>query len=182
MIYELNEIKEIRKKYGLTQSELAKLADVSQSLIAKIESSRIDPTYTKIRKIFDAIDSLNEKKELKAKDVLNRNIYFLTPKDSLRDAINVMKKHEISQLPVFENKQIIGLISEADILESIMNKKNPESRVKELMRNAPPIISKEASINVVGSLLRYYPLVIVNDNGKTIGLITKSDMLRKVYN
>jgi len=39
MPYELEEIKEIRKKFGLTQNELANRAGVSQSLIAKIEDN-----------------------------------------------------------------------------------------------------------------------------------------------
>ena len=43
MITELREIKELRKKFGLTQTDLAELAGVSQSLIAKLESNMIDP-------------------------------------------------------------------------------------------------------------------------------------------
>ena len=52
MTYELEEIKKIRKSLGLTQAELAKRADVSQSIIAKIESGSIDPTLSKAKKIF----------------------------------------------------------------------------------------------------------------------------------
>ncbi len=52
---ELSEIKHLRKKFGLTQSQLAKLSGVSQSLIAKIEADRIDPTFSKAQKIFEAI-------------------------------------------------------------------------------------------------------------------------------
>ena len=58
MTYELEEIKKIRKKLGMTQTELANRAGVSQSLIAKIESARIDPTYTKTQKIFAALRDL----------------------------------------------------------------------------------------------------------------------------
>ena len=58
MSYELSEVKVIRKKLGLTQGELAKAAGVSQSLIAKIESTKIDPTYSKVKLIFHALESL----------------------------------------------------------------------------------------------------------------------------
>ena len=64
---ELNEIKIIRKKYGLTQSKLANIANVSQSLIAKIESGRIDPTYSNAQKIFSALDTLRKDKEKNSK-------------------------------------------------------------------------------------------------------------------
>ena len=50
MIHDLSEIKNLRKKAGITQLDLARKASVSQSLIAKIEAGKIDPTYTKPRR------------------------------------------------------------------------------------------------------------------------------------
>ena len=64
----LDEIKRLRKKYHLTQQELAKRAGVSQSLIAKIEAGLLDPTYTRAEQIFGALENVEEQKELKAKD------------------------------------------------------------------------------------------------------------------
>jgi len=54
MLPELSEIKARRKQLGITQEELAELAEVSQSLIAKIENSSIIPTYDRVKRIFDA--------------------------------------------------------------------------------------------------------------------------------
>ena len=67
----LNEIKKLRKKYNLNQKELADKAGVSQSLIAKIESGKVEPTFTKAQKIFEALDELREKEEIKAKEIMN---------------------------------------------------------------------------------------------------------------
>ena len=71
---ELNEIRKIRKKIGITQTGLANRAGVSQSLIAKIESGRIDPTYTKTKKIFAALSDLEKKEEIKAEQLMNSKI------------------------------------------------------------------------------------------------------------
>ncbi len=60
-MYDLKEIKVIRKKLGITQGELAKLSNVSQSMIAKIESNILDPSYTNACKIFNALNDLNNK-------------------------------------------------------------------------------------------------------------------------
>ena len=51
MPYEIEQLKQIRKQLGLTQTEFAKEAGVSQSLVAKIEAGNIDPTYSKVQQM-----------------------------------------------------------------------------------------------------------------------------------
>lgn len=179
MTYELSEIKEIRKKYDLTQFQLAKLAGVSQSLIAKIEAGTIDPTYTKVRKIFDAIDSLGKKKELKASQIMKKNIISAKPEEDIKVVIARMRKSNISQMPVIEDHKCIGLVSESIILDAILTKAG--NKIKEIMQDSPPIVSKNTSIDVVSNLLKFYPMIVVSDQGKLDGIITKSDVLSKVY-
>src|SRR3989339_69083 len=169
MPYELSEIKEIRKKFCLTQTQLANLAGVSQSLIAKIEANRIDPTYSKTKKIFDAIDSLGKKKELKAEQIMTTNIISVKPNDNIKEAINKMKKANISQMPVIEEHKSIGIVSEAIILESLLNKKG--NKIKEIMEDSAPVVSKNTAVNAVSNLLRFYPMVLVSDSGELKGII-----------
>ena len=116
MPYELEEIKEIRKKFGLTQGELANRAGVSQSLIAKIEAGRLDPTFSKTKRIFEAIDTLGKKKELKAEQIMNKWLISVRPNDGIKYAIDKMKKSNISQMPVIEDHKSIGVVSESIIL------------------------------------------------------------------
>ena len=179
MTYELEEVKKIRKKLGMTQSELASCAGVSQSLIAKIESGRIDPTYTKANKIFTALNELEKKEEIKAEQLMTNKIIDISPDDSIKDAIAMMKKSQISQLPVIDNHKLIGLVSESTILDALL--KSKATKVKEIMQEAPPIVSKTTSIQVISNLLKYYPMVVVSEEGKLVGLITKSDLLSKLY-
>ena len=179
MPYELEEIKKIRKKLGITQTDLANRAGVSQSLIAKIESGRIDPTYTKTKKIFAALSELEKKDEIKAEQLMTKKIVSVNPADSMKDAIDKMKKFEISQLPVIDNHKLIGLISETILLEALNKLKN--TQVKDIMQEAPPIVSKTTPIQVVSNLLGHFPIVVVAEEGKLIGLITKSDLLGKLY-
>ena len=184
MPFELDEIKKIRKRFGLTQTQLAKKADVSQSLIAKIESNRIDPTFTKVKKIFDVLHDLSNKNELKAVDIMTKKIICVKPGDKIPTAINFMRKHEISQVPVIVDNNVVGLVSENNLLDSISSK-GPEKikalKIKDIMHECPPIVSKKSSSSVISSLLKYYPIVIVADEGTPKGVITKSDMLRTFY-
>ena len=184
MVYELDEIKKIRKRFGLTQFELAKKALVSQSLIAKIESKRIDPTFTKVKKIFDVLQELSNRNELKAEDIMTKKLIYVNADDKITNAINKMRKHEISQLPVFNKNNVVGLVSETTILDSISNN-NPEKiktlTIKNIMQDCPPIVSKKTSTSIISDLLKYYPIVLVAEEGKPTGVITKSDMLRTIY-
>ena len=180
MAYELKDIKEIRKKFSLTQTDLAKKAGVSQSLIAKVEAGRLDPTYSNAKKIFDALDSLTQKKEIKAEEIMTKKIVFVAKESDVKDIIKKMKKYEISQLPVIEDDKILGSVSETTVLEAIMSGKN-EVKAKDIIQDIPPTISKNASLAVVSSLLKFYPLILVKEQDKILGVITKSDIIRKVY-
>ncbi len=178
MTFETSEIKPIRKKLGITQFELAKQANISQSLIAKIESGILDPTYSKVRRIFDVLNSLSKSKELKAKDIMNKKLIFINPETKIKNTIKEMRKHGISQIPVIKNNQCIGLISETTILNSFTKK--DINKVKDIMEDAPPIIAKDTSIEIISNLLRFYPIVLVSEKGTLQGVITKSDILKSI--
>ena len=179
MSYEISEIRSIRKKLGITQAGLAKKAGVSQSLIAKIEAGLIDPTYSKARQIFDALKSETEQKELKMEEVMQKKIINAEPSTKIRDAIRMMKKHNISQMPVMQDSKCVGLITEAVILDALMTKK-PRNTVREVMAECPPIMSKNTSISIASDLLRHYPTLLVSEHGKIIGIVTKSDVLSRL--
>jgi len=179
MTYELEEIRKIRKKLGMTQTELANRAGVSQSLIAKIESGRIDPTYTKTKKIFAALSELEKKEEVKAEQLMASRIISVASGTPIKEAIGKMKKSQISQLPVIDSHKLVGLVSESIILEALLNQKGSE--VKDVMQEAPPIVSKTTSMQVVSNLLKHYPMVLVSEGGRLVGLITKSDLLERLY-
>lgn len=179
---QLEDIKKLRKRFNLTQGDLAKKAGVSQSLIAKIESDRIDPTYKKARLILDALELLDKKEGTKIKDLMTKNIRFLRPNDKLKDAIKKMKSHNISQLPVTDRCGVLGLVTESTILDSISKIEDPSKlvklTVKDIMGEAPPAISIETPQRIAYSLLKHFPVLIVTRKGKIAGLITKSDLLK----
>jgi predicted transcriptional regulator len=181
MTFEISEIKVVRKKLGLTQSELARLSAVSQSLIAKIEAGSLDPTYSNAKKIFAALESFNKGKEIKAEQIMNPKLISLLPEDSILDAISRMKKYEISQMPVLDKTgKAVGMISESVLLDAML--KNKSGKIGNVMEDSPPILSKDSSVRAVSDILKHYPMVLIGEKGKLKGIITKSDLLRKVYN
>lgn len=176
MTYELKDIKEIRKKINLTQTELAKKSGVSQSLIAKIEAGRLDPTYTKALKIFNTLDTLSKEKEVKAEEIMTKKIITVSPDSDVQDIIKKIRKYNISQIPVIDKDKSVGIISEANVLDALMQGKK-DIKAKNIMKETPPTISKTAPMTVVSNLLKFYPIVFVEEQGKLLGVITKADVL-----
>jgi len=178
MPYEITEIKTIRKKLGLTQAELAKQSGVSQSLIAKIESGRIDPAYSRVKSIFTFFDRLKEKKGLMSGQAMRTSVFSIGPESKITEAIKMMRKHSISQMPVMSKGRCEGFVSETIILDSILHKK--AAKVKDIMGDPPPIVPKSTPLEAVSEFLRHVPLVLIAEKGRIIGVITKSDILGKI--
>ena len=178
----LEEIKRLRKKYQLTQKNLAVRAGVSQSLIAKIEASKLDPTFTKTQLIFQALEQLREKEELKAKDVMYKKVNFANANDSLSEIIKIIKSKDISQLPVLSNENVCGLITESLILKKVMESpdKINSLKAKEIMEDAPPIVSLKTGLKTLLNLLQENQIVLVAEKGEIKGVISKSDLLGRV--
>ncbi len=178
----LEDIAKRRKQLGLKQSELAKAAGVSQSLIAKLEAGTIDSSYTKVKTIFDVLERLEFKTKVQAAKILHNDVLSIQKNQPISEVVKIMKDHGYSQLPVFSGKQSVGSISEKAILRQILSGKDFEEISKlpteNIMEEAFPQINEDAPLSLITSLLQTYSAVLVSKKGIVIGIITKADLLR----
>jgi predicted transcriptional regulator len=182
MLYDLKKIKQMRLQLGLTQAHLAKLANVSQSLITKIERGRIEPSYSLARKIFLVLEEQLAKthKAVPAKTISTKNIAFIKPTDSLDKAVKLMKKHAISQIPVIDKNIIVGSISEETLIRKFDEIKERNMKVGKIMDAPFPTIPEDTPITLIRDILKTYSAVIITKNGKTTGIITRADLLKRL--
>ena len=173
---DLNLIKKRRLVIGVTQKELSKACGVSQSMIAKIEAGRAEASYSIAKRIFEALDSLSHESESKAVDFMKRRVVFCDAGDNVHDVIKKMKRGGISQLPVLDGGELVGVVSESVLLEN-MERLSSVSSVEDIMTEAPPVVGENTSKNSVISLLKEFPFVMVRGKKGFSGLITKSDVL-----
>jgi predicted transcriptional regulator len=178
MLDDIQEVKRIRHRLGLTQEELAQRAGISQSMIAKIEAGNMEPSYSNATKIFKALDDQTVKEELKAESIMTAKIISISPSQSMEDAVKKMKTHGFSQLPVMKNSLVVGMITESSILDALMKRK--EVNVSEIMESPPPIVPASTASSTLVDLLKYYPMVLVSGKNGIIGMITKTDLLVKL--
>lgn len=180
----LNDVKKRRLKLGLTQIELAKLSNVSQSLIAKIETNKIDPSYSKIKNVLYTLENLENKEMMKAKDIVSKEFIYVKKDELVSKATSLMRKHNISQLPVLAGDVVVGSITERTILNKIVSGDSGEElakkRIEELMEDPFPVVGENSSLSVVSNLLKYNSAVIVIKKNEKLGIITKSDLLKTI--
>jgi len=181
MSEELKKIKKMRQKLGMTQAELAKLANVSQSVITKIERGKIEPSYSIARKIIVVLEEemKGKHKQVQAKNVCSKKIIAAQSNQTIGKAVDIMVKNAISQMPVFDDKVLVGSISEDLFIRKYDKIRNKEMKVKEIMDEAFPTIPDDASLSLINEMLKLYPAIIVIKNGKPLGIISKTDILQK---
>ena len=171
-----SELRFARKQANLTQEQLASLSGVSQSVIAKIENGKVDPSYSTVVKLFSTLEKQSGK-TLLVREVMHRGIASVKPSDAVSLASTKMKNLGVSQLPVVSGGKVVGLISEEDVLKAIEKNFASSVAVREIASPAPPFISSSAPASALPSILHISPLVCVFENSKLVGVDTRSDML-----
>lgn len=179
------DIRRVRKILRLTQKELAKKAGVSQSLIARIENRSVDPRLSTVKKIIDVLAQTKDKTV--ATDVMHSPVVTIQVKNSVQSAIDLMKRHNISQIPVLRENRIVGSIRESTIIDCLMKKGNPEKvlsrTVYNVMEKKFTVISPTTPVDDVVLLFSQgEPAVLVVKDNKLIGIITKIDAISSTIN
>ncbi len=177
------EIKALRKKAKLTQQELAEKAGVSQSLIARIESGTVNPRLSTLIRIMKALEEYVES-EITAEEIMSKPLIYTLPNENIETIVQKMWDHAISQLPVLgSNNTVIGTIFERDIIEVFIKYKNKALSLtaKDIMSDPLPMVQPNTKLSRITSILtNEIPAVIVLKNGKPVGIITRSDIM-KIY-
>ncbi len=123
--------------------------------------------------------------ELKVKDLVRMkaaNEFLSIQKNtSVKEALSIMKEKDISQLPVMENGQVVGSLTEAVVLNYLLDSpmKNADQKVAEIMGAAFPFVEAEMACK---SLNRYInkdtPAVLTKDAKGDIAILTQYDLIQ----
>ncbi|MEM9658458.1 MAG: CBS domain-containing protein [Planctomycetota bacterium] len=121
---------------------------------------------------------------IRAREVLAGDTITIRPSCALREAIDLLLESEVSGLPVTDDAgHLVGIITEFamlaitydDCLDNDLVAQHMTTDVLTVDVNDP--ISKAADLCIVHRVRR----VPVMENGKLVGLISRRDVLRAVY-
>jgi CBS domain-containing protein len=121
---------------------------------------------------------------MKASDIMQREVLATTPRASVRDIATQLVVNGISGMPVAERAgTVLGVITEADILESLMEGKKLEKlTAADIMSEEPITVDIETSVEEVIKILNEEGIVRVpvTEKGKLVGIISRIDVIRAV--
>jgi len=178
MILEIEEIKRRRKKLGITQKKLAEILGVSQPLIARIESGSIDPKLSLVKKIFSILEMFEGK--MNARNIMHFPVKYVNPDTTIKEVIEMMRADGISQMPVISDERVTGSITESSIVKLILSKglDAKDMKVRDFMEESFPSVSPDEGIELISKMLLNSPALLVVDEGKIAGIITKHDVMK----
>lgn len=175
------QLKRIRVQLGMTQAQLAKASGISQSLVAKLESGHVDPSFTTMKAISEAMRNHIRSHGAKAADIMSSPVKAVQTHTPVSECINLMKSNAISQMPVYSGTTIFGSVSEAQIVSLLSGAENPREilskPVADFAEPSFPIVSPETPVDALYSLFNFVSAILVASGDKVAGIITKIDMI-----
>lgn len=172
------DLRERRTELGLTQSELADRADVSQPLIARIEGGDVDPRLSTLRRIVNALQEA-EGGILRARDLMHTNVISVAPDDSVHETKRLMDEKGYSQVPVIRDGIPQGLIGNRDIRQRSEDNVG-DLPVAEVMHESITTVEPDATLDEIDTYLDHHDAVLVVEDGHTVGIITDADIASHV--
>ena len=144
---------------------------------------------------------------MKVSDIMTRAVIFVQPHTPVGDVARLLVQHNISGVPVVDNDEIVGVVTEEDLImrdaiidaphvfslfDSVFylgSRKHFDEEMHkilateagELMRGKAVTISEEASVQELATLMlkkEVNPVPVVGPDHKLSGIVSRSDLVR----
>ena len=174
MVISPQELKKRRNNLNLTQKEFAEKIGVSQSIISKFESEKSFPNYKTIKVIEENLVVLEKKDLRKVEEIMNEDIFYAYKDMKVKEVVKKFKNLGYTQAPVMDedNKKVIGVIRAVNLIDE-----NKEKKISDCKLDEVPIIPQNSTIENAKYGLKHFPMIIVSNAGKIVGIITRTDII-----
>ncbi|MDR2707730.1 MAG: CBS domain-containing protein [Nitrososphaerota archaeon] len=126
--------------------------------------SKVDPMVTKVKSLMKSAPRL-------------------TPNDTVSKIARLMIESGIRQLPIFENEQLLGFVTDENVISAAVSQEWGKGKVSSVMTRAPYTIDTNRTVGAVINLFREqgFSHVPVMDAGKVVGIISIRDVLERIF-
>ncbi|WP_026582011.1 CBS domain-containing protein [Bacillus sp. J33] len=115
---------------------------------------------------------------MQVKDVMSTNVQSCSVNDDLRKVASIMQSSDIGSMPILENNQVVGMITDRDMVIRGLTNGTANDTIQTIMTNNVVTISPDASLEEAGQLMaqnqiRRLPVV---EGGNLVGMISLGDL------
>ncbi|MCG1020515.1 CBS domain-containing protein [Sutcliffiella horikoshii] len=118
------------------------------------------------------------------REVMTTNVDFCTPLDNVFEVATKMKDLNVGAIPIVENNELLGMITDRDLVVRGIAEKHPGSNsVTNVMSDhlitiGPDASIEEAAHKMAEHQIRRLPVV---ENGALIGIVSLGDLAIRDY-
>ncbi len=113
---------------------------------------------------------------------VGKKLITVEPTHTVAEAVELMKKYDIEQIPVMFNNELLGSLSEGGLFQKIFS--NPEIKnatVESVMEAAPAIVDFATPVEKLGSLItKENGAVLAKDDSGNYHIVTKYDVIQSL--
>lgn len=117
---------------------------------------------------------------MRIKEIMSKNIITAKTEDSIFDVSKKMKEYNVGFLPISQDKKIVGIITDRDIVvNAISNQCKIDEPIENYMNRNIISISYDRELIEALNLMtnKKVKRLIVTNNRKVVGIISISDLL-----
>ncbi len=140
---------------------------------------------------------------MKAREIMTKDVTSLSPEHSVKEALELLKKMQISGLPVIDKEErLVGVLTEKEILSYILPsyistvgrfiyEENPKStrkklgeldkiKVSQLMRKEVVTTAEDTTLCELARIMltqKARRIPVVDKSGKVLGILARGDVL-----
>lgn len=111
----------------------------------------------------------------------DNQIYLARPDDEMREVVARMKAYNVSQLPVVDaNDHLVGMVTEIDLLNHLLmpdHHHQPEETIESIIDRDVPVVGPNAGLETLMAIFSNRPAVVIVDDNRVQGILTKIDIL-----
>ena len=132
-----------------------------------------------IRECDQCVAALIDRRPSDAADLL-----YVNPAHTVREAIDIMRRHGVSQLPVckntppFANAEVSGAVDELELMNAVYRDASVmQLPVVDVMGARLPTIGIGQKVDLAVEMLVHAPALLVLSGGRPLAVITRTDVL-----
>jgi len=108
----------------------------------------------------------------------NHNLISVSTADGVQDVIALMKRHGVSQIPVLDEGDLVGMITEIRLLQAMLDDPaNVDRPVKELVEKHYEEVATDTPISRLSRIFSDGKVAVVKDGSRATAILTQIDLI-----